>query len=134
MIVIPCRRCLETQVLVLLLLVVLMLHPPVFTLTQAPTWSQMYGGEEYDAAFALIQTTDGGYALAGWTHSYGAGNYDSWLVKTDGSNFSITLFGYLTIGLIGSSVVLLTSRLVYRRYNKRRQKRATSKALMEDVS
>ncbi|MFX1254492.1 MAG: hypothetical protein ACFFCZ_22960, partial [Promethearchaeota archaeon] len=83
MIIIPHRRCLGTHVLILLLVVILMLHPSVFILAQTPIWSQTYGGEESDVAFALIQTTDGGYALAGWTASYGAGSYDYWLVKTD---------------------------------------------------
>ena len=30
-----------------------------------------------------IQTNDGGYALAGYTNSYGAGNKDFWIVKID---------------------------------------------------
>jgi predicted secreted protein len=46
-------------------------------------WNQTYGGTGYDAAYALVQTVDGGYALAGYTNSFGAGNLDSWLVKTD---------------------------------------------------
>jgi len=48
-------------------------------------WNQTYGepGEEY--AYSLVQTSDGGYALAGITESLGAGDYDFWLVKTDGS-------------------------------------------------
>ena len=46
-------------------------------------WSQTYGGTSSDAAEALVQTSDGGYALAGYTTSFGAGGYDFWLVKTD---------------------------------------------------
>ena len=48
-------------------------------------WNRTYGGTYDDAAQALVQTSDGGYALAGWTDSFGAGGYDFWLVKTDSS-------------------------------------------------
>jgi len=46
-------------------------------------WNQTYGGRATNQATAVIQTSDGGYALAGYTDSFGAGNYDFWLVKTD---------------------------------------------------
>jgi hypothetical protein len=46
-------------------------------------WNQTYGGTNRDEAQSVIQTSDGGYALAGYTHSFGAGNSDYWLVKTD---------------------------------------------------
>jgi parallel beta-helix repeat protein len=46
-------------------------------------WNKTYGGTDSDGACALVQTVDGGYALAGFTISYGAGSYDFWLVKTD---------------------------------------------------
>ena len=46
-------------------------------------WSQKYGGTSEDRAYSLIETSDGGFALAGGTHSFGAGSYDFWLVKTD---------------------------------------------------
>jgi hypothetical protein len=49
----------------------------------APAWSRTYGGTSYDYAYSLVQTGDGGYALAGYTSSYGAGSDDFWLVKTD---------------------------------------------------
>jgi hypothetical protein len=47
-------------------------------------WNKTYGGTNNDEAYALLQTTDEGYALAGSTDSFGAGGYDFWLVKTDG--------------------------------------------------
>jgi hypothetical protein len=46
-------------------------------------WNRTYGGRRFDEASALVQTRDGGFALAGSTNSYGAGTYDMWLVKTD---------------------------------------------------
>lgn len=46
-------------------------------------WSKHYGGTSWDEANAVIQTSDGGYALAGQTFSYGAGENDFYLVKTD---------------------------------------------------
>lgn len=46
-------------------------------------WSRTFGGGDNDIASSLIQTSDGGYALAGGTGSYGAGAVDFWLVKTD---------------------------------------------------
>ena len=38
-----------------------------------------------DGAYSVVQTSDGGYAMAGHTDSFGAGNYDFWLVKVDAS-------------------------------------------------
>jgi hypothetical protein len=46
-------------------------------------WTKRLGGTEWDEAYALVQTTEGGFALAGYTESYGAGDRDIWLVKTD---------------------------------------------------
>jgi hypothetical protein len=48
-------------------------------------WNMTYGGTNYESAYALVQTADGGYALAGWTRSFGAGGDDFWLVRTDAS-------------------------------------------------
>ncbi|MFW9856642.1 MAG: hypothetical protein ACFFFG_16445, partial [Candidatus Thorarchaeota archaeon] len=47
------------------------------------TWNQSYGGPYLDVPSALIQTTDGGFALAGITNVYGIGGSDFWLVKVD---------------------------------------------------
>jgi len=49
----------------------------------ASNWVQNYGGANYDEAYSLVQTSDEGYALAGYTDSFGAGDHDFWLVKTD---------------------------------------------------
>ena len=46
-------------------------------------WNMTFGGTHWDAAFSVQRTADSGYILAGDTYSYGADDYDFWLVKTD---------------------------------------------------
>jgi hypothetical protein len=46
-------------------------------------WTQVYGGTGNDAAYAIQQTRDGGYIVAGYTNSFGAGNYDIYFLKTN---------------------------------------------------
>ncbi len=46
-------------------------------------WNQTYGGLKDDAALSLVECADGGYVVAGFTESFGAGDYDFWVVKTD---------------------------------------------------
>jgi hypothetical protein len=46
-------------------------------------WAKTYGGTNWDKAFSVQQTSDGGYIVAGWTQSFGAGYRDVFLMKTD---------------------------------------------------
>ena len=46
-------------------------------------WSRTIGGDLVETARALIQTEDGGFALAGQTHSFGEGGADAWLVRNE---------------------------------------------------
>ncbi|MFQ5821905.1 MAG: hypothetical protein ACE5I5_18100, partial [Candidatus Heimdallarchaeota archaeon] len=46
-------------------------------------WNRTYGSSGNDEVYAVIQTTDGGFALVGSTSSYGVYLDDFWLVKTD---------------------------------------------------
>ena len=48
-------------------------------------WNQVYGGEGADFAHSLVETSDGGYALAGYTSSFGVGGSDFLLIKIDKS-------------------------------------------------
>jgi len=52
-------------------------------------WSRTYGGSYWDGCLSFIQTADGGFALAGYTSSFGAGSYDFWFVRTNESGDSL---------------------------------------------
>ena len=44
-------------------------------------WQKTYGGTSYETAVSIQQTADGGYIVAGYTYSFGAGSADLWIVK-----------------------------------------------------
>jgi len=44
-------------------------------------WQRAYGGSSVDWATSIRQTSDGGYIVAGVTQSFGAGDYDYWILK-----------------------------------------------------
>ena len=53
----------------------------------AVEWQKTYGGVGYDNARSIHETRDGGYIVAGYTTSFGAGSSDLWVLKLrpDGS-------------------------------------------------
>lgn len=46
-------------------------------------WTKCYGGSDHERAYDIEQTYDGGFMIAGYTRSYGAGADDVYLIKTD---------------------------------------------------
>ncbi len=47
------------------------------------TFEKTYGGINDDVGTSVIQTSDGGYMIAGYTSSYGMGGNDIYLIRTD---------------------------------------------------
>jgi len=45
------------------------------------SWTRTVGGSDYDRGLSIVQTNDGGYVVAGYTGSYGAGNQDVYIIK-----------------------------------------------------
>jgi len=46
-------------------------------------WNRTYGGPDPETAYSLIETSDGGYAMAGYVKYSGPRGFDFWVVKTD---------------------------------------------------
>ena len=68
-------------------------------------WNKTYGGTSNDSWFSMIRTTDGGYAIAGYTSSIGAGSFDVCLSKADSSGNNLSLS--FTIPEFQSTLILL---------------------------
>lgn len=47
------------------------------------SWTKRYGGRNDDRGYSVQQTLDSGYIIAGETRSFGIGENDIWLLKTD---------------------------------------------------
>ena len=46
-------------------------------------WNKTLGGSSQDDGSSIQQTSDGGFVIIGKTESFGSGDYDIWLIKTD---------------------------------------------------
>ena len=47
------------------------------------TWSINYGGADYDSAYSIQETSDGGYVVAGYSDSFTHGGHDFMIYKLD---------------------------------------------------
>ena len=72
-------------------------------------WGQKYGGGAIDSAEDIVQTSDGGYAIAGFTGSFGAELFDFWLIKTDASGNMIWNQRYGEEGIDAANSLVETS-------------------------
>ena len=93
-------------------------------------WNKTFGGPEEDAACSVQQTSDGGYIVAGWTESKGAGGGDAWVIKLEGDTAAPTEKGAILEvptgeerGIPGFEAVftiagLLAVAYILRRYRK----------------
>ena len=62
-------------------------------------WERTFGGTDNDQGYHVDQDYDGGFILSAETYSFGAGNSDGWLVKTDQSGDMIWEKTYGTRGM-----------------------------------
>ncbi len=75
------------------------------------TFQKSYGGDSADIGACVKQTPDGGFAIVGWTKSYGiSGKYNVYLIRTNANGDTIftKTFGR-TQGGVGSFIALTSS-------------------------
>jgi hypothetical protein len=79
-----CQRASFTAIICFSLSLCILLSSITLVLGDEPTiWDKTYGGTNNDDCFSVLSAIDGGYILAGDTASFGAGETDVWLIKTD---------------------------------------------------
>ena len=65
-------------------------------------WNKTYGETGSDSGVPVLETVKGGYAIIGFTRSFGAGDQDWYVVKTDE-------LGVVPEGLTSSVMLLLST-------------------------
>ncbi len=76
-------------------------------------WTRTFGGSELDFGSSVQPTEDGGYVIAGYTESFGAGDGDIWLIKTDSDGDTLWARTYGGVGWEDCGSVRQTSDLGY---------------------
>ena len=61
------------------------IQPSLLATGPEEEWSSTFGGADDDRGYSVQQTSDGGFIIVGLTKSFGAGEYDVYLVKTGAS-------------------------------------------------
>ena len=74
-------------------------------------WTKTYGGTKNDQASSIVRIPLVGYAIAGFTESFGSGNTDVYLVLTDTSGTAIPEFSPIAMLLVFITIATLATNL-----------------------
>jgi uncharacterized delta-60 repeat protein len=77
--------------------------------TGGTLWSRTYGGSGAEVAYSCQPTTDGGFVMAGYSNSFGAGGYDVYVVKANSNGDTLWTRTYGRSGDEGALSVQQTS-------------------------
>jgi hypothetical protein len=60
-------------------------------------WTRFYGGYDKDVPVTVLQTPDNGFMIAGWTYSFGMGDVEYYLIRTDSNGDTLWTRTYGTL-------------------------------------
>ncbi len=72
-------------------------------------WQRTYGGPEFDNGWSVKSTLDDGYIIVGQTASFGAGDSDVWLLKTD----SIGCIWYPSADFVAATTIIFEDDTIF---------------------
>lgn len=103
------------------------------------SWSCTVGRSEFEEAYAVLETSEKEFIMAGWTNSIGEGHYDFYVVKVDIENTGnwLSAYDFIVLAVIISAiviVVLVAFFILIRRYvNQKISRRDVNSDLKYDA-
>ena len=67
-------------------------------------WTRVYGGSGFDYGTSIALTPDRGYVIAGSTESFGAGDYDVWLLRIETDPYGVEEYELVYCGFEGITI------------------------------
>jgi hypothetical protein len=102
-------------------------------------WSCTVGRSAFEEAYAVFETAENEFVMAGWTKSIGQGHYDFYVVKVGVENTSnwLSAYNFIVLAVITSAiviVVLVAFFILIRRYvNQKISRQNVNTALKHDA-
>jgi hypothetical protein len=84
-----------------------------------PLWTRVFGGAEDDWCRSLVELSDGGFCITGYTFSFGEGDRDLWLLRVDDSPPpTLQIPGFSWLAVLPALVVALSGGLLRRKRSR----------------
>jgi hypothetical protein len=102
-------------------------------------WSCTVGRSGFEEAYAVLETAENEFVMAGWTNSIGQGHYDFYVVKISVENDGgwLAAYQFITLALILTAIVLavlvVAFFLIKRRVNQKISRQNVNTALKHDA-